>query len=139
MIKNLYQQSGLLQYPMVLKRKSSCRFINFLILYLFTCSFSLFINHSYAQNTGVSVNTTGASANPKALLDIDATGMNPKEGLLLPRMTTADRNNITPPIPESLLIYNTDTHCFEAYYNGGWVAFGCLASACQVPTQPIPP
>jgi uncharacterized protein (TIGR02145 family) len=91
--------------------------------------------NSFSQNSGVSINATGAQPNSKALLDIDATGMNPKAGVLIPRMTTAERNAITAPIPESLLIYNTDSHCFEAYYNGGWVAFGCLGG-CHVPAAP---
>ena len=46
-------------------------------------------------------------------------------------MTNTQRNNITGTIPESLLIYNTDTHCFESYYNAVWVAMGC--TACQLP------
>ena len=89
-----------------------------------------------AQNGGVGINSIGAYANDNTLLDLDATGMNPKAGLLIPRMNTADRNTIKAPIPESLLIFNTDIHCFEAYYNGAWVAFGCLN--CQVPYPPTP-
>ena len=49
-------------------------------------------------------------------------------------MSSLERNSIASPV-ESLLIYNTDTHCFEAYYNGGWVSFSCL-SGCQVSEQP---
>ena len=98
------------------------KLVVFLILNIFVSTFNMF-----SQTTGVGINSTGATANPKALLDIDAKGMSPKAGLLLPRMTTADRNNIQTPIPESLLIYNTDSHCFEAYYNGTWVAWGCLS------------
>ena len=98
--------------------------------------FSLFTFHSFSQSVGVSINNTGAAANSKAMLDVDATGMSPMGGVLVPRMTTIERNAITTPIPESLLIYNTDTHCFEAYYNGGWVGFGCLSSGCQVPVVP---
>ena len=99
-------------------------------------SFSILAFQSYSQNVGVGINISGNPANPKSLVDVDATGMSPKAGLLIPRMTTAERNLITAPIPESLQIYNTDSHCFEAYYNGGWVTFGCLASGCSVPAQP---
>ena len=96
---------------------------------VFFLTFNIFVSifNIFSQTTGVGINNTGAPANSKALLDIDAKGMSPKAGLLLPRMNTADRNNIPTPIPESLLIYNTDTHCFEAYYNGIWVAWGCLS------------
>ena len=105
-----------------------------LFVLIFTVHCSVFPFHSYSQ--GLGINISGSPANSKALLDIDATGMSPKAGVLLPRMTTAERDAITSPIPESLLIFNTDTHCFEAYYNGGWVAFGCLGSGCSVPSAP---
>ena len=85
--------------------------------------------HCYSQ-VGVGINTAGAPANSSSILDVSST----TQGQLVPRMTTAQRTAIASPI-ESLLIYNTDTHCFEAYYNGGWVAFGCL-SGCPVPSQP---
>lgn len=86
---------------------------------------------SYAQNVGI--NTTGAAPNAKALLDLDANATT-KAGLLVPRMTTAQRATITAPIPESLLIYNTTTQCFEAWNQTAltWVAFGCIG--CAVPT-----
>jgi uncharacterized protein (TIGR02145 family) len=87
-----------------------------------------------AQNFGI--NATGAAPNPKAILDIDAAGMTSKGGLLVPRLSTADRNAITAPIPESLLIYNTNTQCFEAWNQtiGTWVAFGCIG--CTLPLTP---
>ena len=103
-------------------------FFTFIILQLLPAA-------SFSQNAGVGINSKGSSPNSKALLDIDATGMNPKAGLLIPRMNTNDRNAITAPIPESLLIYNTDSHCYEAYFNNSWVSFSCLGG-CQVPAQP---
>ncbi|MBI2281130.1 MAG: hypothetical protein HYU68_10640 [Bacteroidetes bacterium] len=86
---------------------------------------------SFAQNVGI--NSTGATPNAKALLDIDATGSSSKGGLLVPRLTTAERNAITAPIPMSLLIFNTTTECFEAWNqtSSTWVAFGCIG--CQLP------
>lgn len=97
-----------------------------LICQLIICNLQL-----QAQNIGI--NTTGATPNAKALLDIDATGSNPKGGLLVPRLTTAERNAIAPPIPMSLLIFNTNTECFEAWNqtSSTWVAFGCIG--CQLP------
>ena len=115
---------------MVVRGKFTNRFV------LIICSV-FFIFQSFSQNLGVGINIAGNPANSKALLDIDATGMNPKAGLLLPRMTTVERNAITSTIPESLQIYNTDTHCFEAYYNGTWVSWACLGIACQVPDAPV--
>ena len=107
-----------------------------LLILVLTFNFLFFSANSFSQNFGVGINITGSSANPKSLLDLDAAGMNPKAGLLLPRMSTTERDAITSPIPESLLIYNTDSHCFEAYYNGVWVSWACLGS-CLVPSQPM--
>lgn len=38
-------------------------------------------------------------------------------GMLMPRLSTAERNAITGQIPNGLLIFNTTTNCFN-YYNG---------------------
>lgn len=86
----------------------------------------------HAQNIGINAN--GTTPDAKAILDIDATGLSPKRGLLVPRMTTTERNTITAPIPESLLIYNTTNQCFESWNQttGAWVAFGCIG--CTTPT-----
>ncbi len=86
----------------------------------------------FAQNVGI--NATGAIPNPSSILDIDDTGIPTGKGLLVPRMTTTRRNTITAPIPESLLIYNTTTQCFEAWNQATttWVAFGCIG--CTVPS-----
>ncbi|NTW34509.1 MAG: hypothetical protein HGB12_18120 [Bacteroidetes bacterium] len=101
---------------------------------LITFYFSFFTFHSFSQ--GIGINITGDSSNSKALLDIDAKNMSPKAGLLIPRMTTAERDAITTPIPESLLIYNTDTKCYEGYNatTATWVGFGCIG--CTLPTAP---
>lgn len=87
-------------------------------------------NPFYAQSVGVS--GIGAVPDASALLDIDATGMSPKKGLLIPRMTTTERNAISSPA-ESLLLYNTTTQCYEGYNpsTATWVAFGCIG--CQLP------
>src|SRR3990172_3621356 len=100
-------------------------FLYFLIpLYLYT-SFPL-----SAQNIGI--NTTGATPNAKALLDIDAGANN--LGMLIPRLTTTQRDLIASPLPHSLLIFNTTTDCYEGYNanTSSWVAFGCID--CTVPT-----
>ena len=102
------------------------------IVFTFSLAFIIFNGKdANAQNASFGINKYGAAPNPSALLDIDVTGMSPKAGLLIPRMSIAERDAITATIPESLLIYNTETHCFEAYYNGTWVAFGCIN--CLVP------
>lgn len=101
------------------------------IISLYACMVSTPLN---AQNVGI--NTSGATPNAKAILDVDVSASSTKMGLLVPRMTTADRNSITAPIPESLLIYNLTTQCFEAWNQaaGLWVTFGCIG--CTTPGAP---
>ena len=84
----------------------------------------------FSQNVGI--NSTSALPNPNSILDVDASSNNPK-GVLIPRMTTTERDAIGLIIPESLLIYNTTSQCFEAYNatTSAWVSFGCIG--CQLP------
>ena len=86
--------------------------------------------NSSAQNVGI--NTTGATPDGSALLDLDAAPGNDK-GLLVPRLTTTERDAIVSPA-NSLLIFNTTTRCYEGYDTPSttWVAFGCIG--CTVPT-----
>ena len=99
-----------------------------LFVLAFIIHYSLFTVHCFSQ-VGVGINTTGTVANVKAILDVSSS----TQGLLVPRMTTTQRDAITAPIPESLLIFNTTTQCFEAYNSStsAWVAFGCIG--CQLP------
>jgi len=85
-----------------------------------------------AQNLGISA--TGSPPNNSALLDVDATGMNPKKGVLIPRMTTAERNAIPSPAT-SLFIYNTTTGCFEFWDGSAWrVLSAQCAGGCIPPS-----
>jgi hypothetical protein len=112
---------------------STIKIINFVFRNLILSLNFILLGNVFSQSIGL--NTTGAAPNSKALLDIDATGMSTKGGILIPRMTTGDRNALssTGIVPESLLIYNTTTQCFEAWNQSSlvWVAFGCLN--CQMP------
>lgn len=65
------------------------------------------------QNIGI--NATGASPDTKAMLDIAST----TSGLLIPRMTTAQRNAITSP-PNGLMIYNITTNTQDVYRGSQW-------------------
>jgi uncharacterized protein (TIGR02145 family) len=86
---------------------------------IFLLSNFLLINIAVSQN-GISVNVTGAQVDNSAILDISSTS----QGLLIPRMTTTQRNNIPSPAT-SLLIFNTTTNCFEAYVNSQWYSVSC--------------
>ncbi|OFY82806.1 MAG: hypothetical protein A3F72_01605 [Bacteroidetes bacterium RIFCSPLOWO2_12_FULL_35_15] len=75
---------------------------------LLLCTFSVNVS---GQNHGVSINTGNTAADPSAMLDVSSTS----QGLLVPRMTTSQRNAIASPA-NSLLVYDTDIKQFY-YYN----------------------
>jgi len=85
----------------------------------------------YSQN-GASINTTGASADPSAMLDVSGTS----KGVLINRMNTIERNAIVAPA-EGLQIYNLDCHYFE-YFNGTqWVAFSPVNAGITINASPV--
>lgn len=71
----------------------------------------------FAQNVGI--NAIGASPDPSAMLDISST----KSGLLIPRMTTAERDAIASPA-NGLYIYNITTNAFNVYNGVSWASLG---------------
>lgn len=69
---------------------------------------------TYSQNVGI--NTTGATPDASAMLDVVSTD----KGILVPRMTTAQRTAISSPAT-GLMVYDTSTGSFW-YFNGTvWV------------------
>ncbi|MCB9169374.1 MAG: hypothetical protein H6597_08350 [Flavobacteriales bacterium] len=84
---------------------------------------TLLIMDADAQNIGI--NVTGAAPNTSALLDVDATGLaaNNKKGLLIPRMTSAERTSIPAPAT-GLLVYDTTTNTFWYFDGTQWVQLG---------------
>ncbi|MFH2141612.1 MAG: hypothetical protein ABIJ97_04260 [Bacteroidota bacterium] len=87
-----------------------------IILLLSICSLHLAFYNLQAQNIGI--NSTGAAPNASALLDLDASP-DYNKGLLIPRLTTTQRDAISNPA-EALLIFNTDTKCVNIYKSGAW-------------------
>lgn len=81
-----------------------------LFYFLFTLSF---FNAAYSQN--VAINTDGSIANNSAMLDIKST----TKGMLIPRMTTAQRTAIASPAT-ALLVYDTDANSFWFYNGSTW-------------------
>jgi hypothetical protein len=75
--------------------------------------------------TGIGTGSPNAAPNAAAILDITST----TQGVLLPRMTTTQQNNISSPT-EGLFIANTTTQR-PGYYNGSWQQ---LAYTSDIPT-----
>ncbi len=92
----------------------------FCIVFVFTSLLSF--------GQGVGINNNGLPATPSALLDVSDT----TRGVLVPRMTNAQRNNIVNPA-NGLLIFNTNTYCFNFFRNGNWYE---LCGNCIGPSTP---
>lgn len=73
---------------------------------------------NYAHAQGMAVNATGATANSSAMLDVAST----TQGMLVPRMTSAQRTAISTPAT-GLLVYQTDgTAGFYFYNSSAWTS-----------------
>jgi hypothetical protein len=81
---------------------------------------SLGFTVAMAQNQGVAINTDGSQADASALLDVKST----TAGVLVPRMTMAERDLIGTPAT-GLLVYQSDNTPGFYYYDGSaWTAIG---------------
>jgi hypothetical protein len=70
-----------------------------------------------ALSEGIAFNTTGIGGDPSAILDISSA----TKGILLPRMTPADRDAIKSPAV-GLIIYNTTDNRMEYWMGTDWMA-----------------
>lgn len=73
------------------------------------------VNTSGSLTTSGSFGVGTSSPASNSALEISSTS----KGLLLPRLTTTERNAISSP-PSGLWIYNTTTGTFQCYANGSW-------------------
>ena len=80
--------------------------------------------HAGAQ--GMAINTTGATANTSAILDVSST----TQGMLVPRMTAAQRTAITVGSTQTgLLVYQTDGTAGFYFYNGtAWISLNSTST-----------
>jgi PKD repeat protein len=74
---------------------------------------------------GVLISNTSGTPDTSAALEIRST----QKGLLIPRMTTAQRNAIPSPAT-GLQIYNTTTSCLEIFHGSLWLQVSCN---CPIP------
>jgi hypothetical protein len=90
-------------------------------LFFFLLFWSIIIE---GQAQGVLISPAGGQPDGSAILELaDST-----RGFLLPRLSTAQRNNINNPAI-GLQVYNTTTQCLEMYMNAGWRNVSCN---CQI-------
>ena len=82
-------------------------------LLLITLISVLIINIENLKCQGVAINTTGANADPSAMLDISSS----VAGILIPRMLESQKNSISNPAT-GLMIYQTDGASGFWYFNG---------------------
>ena len=82
---------------------------------LFTAASFLFCLFTNAQNN-VGIGTT---PNASAKLDVSST----TQGMLVPRMTTAQRDAISTPA-NALMVYNTTVNAFQFWNGTAWAAVG---------------
>jgi hypothetical protein len=81
-----------------------------------------FLFTSVSQAQSFAINTDGSTANSSAILDVKSTA----KGMLIPRMTKAQRNAIASPAT-GLMIYQTDDTTGFHYYNGAaWLTFSSV-------------
>ena len=86
------------------------------LIYSFTIAL---LTHTLAYTQGVSITSTGATANSSAMLDISSNN----SGLLIPRMDSISMAAIVTPAT-SLLVYQTDKDSGFYFYDGtNWTPF----------------
>ncbi len=86
----------------------------------FCISFTnLFSQNTFPSNGSVGIGTT--SPNASSILEIKSTS----KGVLVPRMTMAQRNAIVSPA-QSLIVFQTDSPSGFYYYDGGWKSMSTL-------------
>jgi len=86
----------------------------------------LYNGRTQINTTGFSSALTQANVTPKAALEVVSTN----SGVLLPKLTTAQRNAIaTGDLQNGLLLYNTDSSIFQYYNGSAWTSVGAGAGS----------
>ena len=80
---------------------------------LITCLLLLLTFNSFTQS--VAINNDGSNPNSSAILDVKSNN----KGILVPRLSTTEMNNISTPA-DGLLIFNTTTNKFYYCHGGTW-------------------
>lgn len=84
---------------------------------------SLFLGNECLAQTGVAIGTNTPVAHASAALDVQST----TQGVLVPRMTSAQRNAIASPAT-GLMVFDTSMNQFWYYSGSTWVAMGATTA-----------
>jgi len=90
------------------------------------------VSFVYGQSGNIAINSSGASPNSAAILDLSS---NTTGGFLLPSLSTAQIASLGT-VSNSLLVYNNTSTCYEQYYSSCscWQAVFCPCN--NPPTTP---
>lgn len=84
-----------------------------------------FLSHSEAQN--IAINNDASVPDPSAILDVKST----TKGMLVPRMSSAQRNAIVSPV-KGLLVFDNNTNGFWYYNGSSWINLAYIGSGWGV-------
>src|SRR5688500_6622984 len=101
-------------------RKTICRYS--VLRIFFICLIPVTASQLYAQSVGIS--STDITPHASSLLEMRST----TKGLLIPRMTTTERDNISS-AATGLIIFNTTTGAFNFYNGSTWLAISTGTAA----------
>ena len=89
----------------------------------------LIVLMAISANAQVAINNDNSSAVSSAMLDVKST----TKGILIPRMTSGDRNFIGTPV-DGLLVYDITTNSFWFYDNGngGWLELVTTSGTTEI-------
>ena len=110
---------------------SGTRYRAFVRSFAAVCILVAFAHSATGQNIGINAN--GAAPHPSALLDISVATLpaNAKRGLLVPRVTTAERTAMPTPA-QGLLVYDTALNEFWYFDGTVWVSIAVANTAWSV-------
>ena len=108
-----------------MEKKQKSKILTLLII------FFLFSNVSFSQNVVITDDENYTPTSNNALLELKP-GSNDK-GILIPRLTTAQRTAMTPDAnaDKGLMVYDTDTQSFWYYNSTAWVEIGASTSGME--------
>jgi hypothetical protein len=108
--KNQYTQKNFITH-----KKTSSQTKKLIFMRKLTSFIALLLAAKLSMAQGVAINNNNALPNSSAMLDVQST----TKGMLIPRMTTAQRTGIASPA-KGLMVFDTDVNSFWFYNGSAW-------------------